>query len=139
MSFFGCVADVFDWPGVHLDPPKAPHLDPPILGGERAARGGERGREGGSRRGALGWFRRGVAQNSGEAAQHVEVPRSRLGHVQQQSNQPQHPCPDRAMGMNRMKHVQHLGIEAGKKRGFNSLQLGQLGIFRSAKTLGFAV
>ena len=42
-------------PGVHLDPPKAPHLDPPILGGERAARGGpdegllERGARGGER------------------------------------------------------------------------------------------
>ena len=34
---------LFPWPGVHLDPPKAPHLDPLHF---RGREGGERGREG---------------------------------------------------------------------------------------------
>ena len=56
--------------------------------------------------------------------------------MQQQSNQPQHPCPDRAMGMNRMKHVQHLGKNGREKtRIQDSLQLRQLGIKRGQPRL----
>ena len=62
-------------PGVHLDPPKAPHLDPPHFrgreGGERrreGARGGERGGpdEGLLERGARGGERGCVGAREGE-------------------------------------------------------------------------
>ena len=50
-----------------MDPPKAPHLDRPILGGERAARGGERGGpdEGLLERGARGGERGCVGARGG--------------------------------------------------------------------------